>query len=88
VRWWVDHIERRLPCNAVEALVIALVAGLVAASLWIVSGPLVGIVDGAYSPIIRRMHESIAAAMLGAAVAGAVAGALLEAFDVKWVHDL
>jgi hypothetical protein len=88
VRWWVDHVEQRLPCNAVEALVIALLAGLVAASLWIVSGPLVGIVDAAQDLIIRRMHESIAAAMLGAALAGAVTGALLEAFDVKWVHDL
>jgi hypothetical protein len=56
-----------------------------AASLWVVGGPLIGAVDGSFNPLLESIFALIPAAMFGGLAAGAVTGALLEAFGFDWV---
>jgi hypothetical protein len=87
--WWVRRarIDRGRSCNLVESLVIAVLAAAAAASLWVEAGPLIGVVDERYVPLLDAMLSQIPAAMLGGAMAGALTGALLQAFGFRWVHE-
>lgn len=89
-RWWVGLV-RLTPgqaCNLVEALVIATLAAAAAGSLWVISGPLIGVVDGTWQALIAAMHRDIFYALAGGLFGGAVAGAMMEAFAFRWVHDI
>jgi hypothetical protein len=90
VRWWVSlaSLSRRQPCNLIEALVIALLSTMAAASLWAVSGPFIGVVDARFQGVLDAMHAVLPVALVGGLGGGAVAGALLESFRFKWVHDI
>lgn len=48
-------------------------------------GPLIGAVDGSFNPLLESIFALIPAAMFGGLAAGAVTGALLEAFGFDWV---
>ena len=87
--WWVRRarIGRGRSCNLVESLVIGVLAAAAAASLWVVAGPLIGAVDGRYGPLLDAMLAQVPVAMLAGATAGALTGALLQAFRFRWVHD-
>jgi hypothetical protein len=89
VRWWVgiSGINRGQVCNLVESLVIAVLAATTAGAIWAVAGPLLGAVDYTTRTVLGVVHQQIPPGMLGALLGGAVAGALLEAFDFRWVHD-
>lgn len=90
VRWWVGLTRMRpgQACNVIEALVIAVLAAAAAGSLWVISGPLVGVVDDVWQGLIAAMHREIFWALAGGLFGGAVAGAMMEAFGFRWVHDV
>jgi hypothetical protein len=87
--WWVEQarISRRRACNLVESLVIAMLAATAAASLWAVAGPLIGAVDTRFSSLLDAMLNLMPMAMAGGVIAGAVTGALLQAFGFRWAHE-
>ena len=58
-----------------------------AGSVWVVVGPFIDAVDGAYVPVVADIVRRLPAAMLGGVVGGAVAGSMLEAFGFAWVHN-
>lgn len=92
VRWWVTQAHRMgfeaRPCGAIEALVIAALAGIAAGSVWVMAAPL--LVET--SPLVRELsaavYRDLPLALLGGIFGGAVAGSLLEGFRFSWVHDL
>jgi hypothetical protein len=87
--WWIEQarINRGRACNFVESVVIAMLAATAAASLWAVAGPLIGAVDTRFSPLLDAMLSLIPAAVVGGVLAGAVTGALLQAFGFRWAHE-
>jgi hypothetical protein len=92
VRWWVDlayrlRIESR-PCNAIEALVIAVLAGIAAGSVWMMAAPLLGETSALVRAVSDAVYRDLPVALLGGIFGGAVAGSLLEAFGFIWVHDV
>lgn len=92
VRWWVSlaHCTRieSQPCYLVESLIMAILAGVAAGSVWMVSGPLLDLDGGLWQQASLAMQYEIPQAILGAVFGGAVAGMLLETFRFGWVHDL
>jgi len=92
VRWWVGlaarlGIESR-PCNTIEALVIAVLAGIAAGSLWLMAAPLHGESSLLVREVSAAIYRDLPLALLGGIFGGALAGSLLEAFGVAWVHDV
>jgi hypothetical protein len=87
VGWWLRQakVKGGRPCQIIEALVIAMVATVAAGSLWVFGGPLIGAVDGGYHALLDSILKFMPEAMFGGFIAGAVTGALLEAFDFEWV---
>lgn len=92
VRGWVALAHRmRLeahPCYLIEAAIMAALAGVAAGSVWMVSGPLLGVAEGPLQSAMIAMHSEIRQAVLGGLFGGGVAGVLLQAFRFSWVHDL
>lgn len=92
VRWWVGlasrlGIESR-PCNAIEALVIAVLAGIAAGSVWMMAAPLLGETSSMVREVSAAVYRDLPVALLGGIFGGAVAGSLLEALGFAWVHDV
>lgn len=92
VRWWVSlarctRIESQ-PCYLVESLIMAILAGVAAGSVWMVSGPLLDLGGGLWHQASLAMQYEIPQAILGAVLGGVTAGMLLETFRFRWVHDL
>lgn len=92
VRWWLQlsyrlHCESR-SCQVVESLVMALLAGLAAGSVWMVIGPLLNIDEGFWYLASVGLHEQVKLAALGGGLGGGIAGILLELFRFSWVHDI
>ncbi|NKN31620.1 hypothetical protein [Marichromatium bheemlicum] len=89
---WVGLAQRLLRetrlCWLIEALVMALLAGVAAGSVWLISGPLVVAGQGWWVPASLALHQDIAQAVVGAVIGGALAGLLLELFRFPWVHEL
>jgi hypothetical protein len=87
VGWWLRQAKVRggRPCQVIEALVIGMVATVAAGSLWVFGGPLIGAIDGGYFALLDAIMIFLPGALFGGVVAGAVTGALLEAFDFDWV---
>lgn len=87
VGWWLRlaKVKGGRPCRVIEALVIGMVATVAAGSLWVFGGPLIGAVDGGYHALLDSILMFMPGAMLGGFIAGAITGALLEAFDFEWV---
>ncbi len=87
VGWWLRQakVKGGKPCQVIEALVIGMVATVAAGSLWVFGGPLIGAVDGGNYALVHSMMMFMPGAMFGGLVAGAVTGALLEAFDFDWM---
>lgn len=88
VGWWLRRARIKgggRACLVIESLVIGMVAAVAAASLWVVGGPLIGAVDGSFNPLLESIFALIPGAMFGGLAAGAVTGALLEAFGFDWV---
>jgi hypothetical protein len=90
VPWWVRRmgVGCGRPCNVVESMVIALLAATAAGSMWVVVGPMVGVVHEAYHAALDTMVRLTPGAAAGGLLGGAVTGALLEAFGFRWVHDV
>jgi hypothetical protein len=90
VRWWAGlaTINRGQACNLIEALVVSVLAATAAGAVWAVGGPLVGAVDFGSRAILDVVHQEVPLAMVGGLIGGGVAGALLEAFGFRWVHDI
>lgn len=93
VRWWVSlgqrlQIETRAPCHALESLVIAVLAGIAAGSVWLMAAPLLG----ESGPLVREVSDAVyrdlPMALLGGIFGGALAGAVLESLGFVWVHDV
>jgi hypothetical protein len=92
VRWWVAlakrlDIEAR-PCNAIEALVIAVLAGISAGSVWLMAAPLLAETSLLVREVSDAVYLELPLALLGGIFGGAVAGALLESLGFAWVHDV
>jgi hypothetical protein len=87
VAWWLGlaKVRKGATCQIVEGLVIGMVAAVVAASLWVFGGPLIGAVDAGYYALLDSILTLMPGALFGGFAAGAVTGALLEAFDFDWV---
>lgn len=87
VGWWLSlaKVRKGASCQIIEGLVIGMVAAVVAASLWVFGGPLIGAVDGGYYALLDSIQTVLPGALFGGFAAGAVTGALLEAFDFDWV---
>ncbi len=87
VGWWLRQakVKGGKPCQVIEALVIGMVATVAAGSLWVFGGPLIGAVDAGSYALVNSILMFMPGAMFGGFVAGAVTGALLEAFDFEWV---
>ena len=85
--WWLRQarIKGGWRCQVVEALVIGMVATVAAGSLWVFGGPLIGAIDGSHYAFLNTLQALMPGAMYGGAFAGAVTGALLQAFDFDWV---
>lgn len=86
-----SRVARARPCNLVEALVVALLGGLAAGSLWVIASPLDQELRESAAWLVAvgdAVHENLPFAILGGIFGGAVAGALLELFRFRWVHDL
>lgn len=92
VRWWLAlsrrlHCESR-PCYIIESVVMAVLAGVAAGSVWMMIGPLISFESELWQAASAAMHERMPLAVLGGLFGGAVAGVLLEFFRFSWVHDL
>lgn len=75
-------------CHLVESLVIAIMAGFTAGSIWVVTAPFIGGVSDLVRATSDAIYQQIPAAIPGAIFGGAVAGALLELFGFRWVHEV
>ncbi len=92
VRRVVD-LTRRLriqarPCNLIEVLVLSLLAGLAAGSVWVMAAPFLGEPGNLVREVGDAVYAQLPAALLGGIFGGALAGALLQAFRFSWVHDI
>jgi hypothetical protein len=81
------RIESR-PCNAIEALVMAVLAGIAAGSVWMMAAPLLGETSALVWELSDAVYRDLPVALLGGIFGGAVAGSLLEAFGFAWVNDV
>ncbi|WP_242523166.1 hypothetical protein [Thiocystis minor] len=93
VRQWVAWTHRfcqtSFPCNLAEAAIMAILAGVAAGSVWMVSGPLTNIDPGLWwQAASLGMHQQIPQAVLGGLFGGGIAGILLQIFRFSWVDDL
>ena len=92
VRRWVALVQRlkieARPCNAIEALVIAALAGIAAGSVWMMAAPLLGETSPLVLEVSAALYRDLPVALLGGIFGGALAGSLLEAFGFAWVHDV
>ncbi len=75
-------------CNLVESVVVALLAGLGAGSIWVMAGPLLHDPAPWLVPVGEQLYAKLPYGLLGGIFGGAVAGALLQLFGFRWVHDL
>lgn len=92
LRWWLVwshrlHCESR-PCHVIEALVMAVLAGVAAGSVWLVIGPLLSTDGGLWQMASHGLHEALLPAVFGGLLGGVLAGVLMEFFRFSWVHDL
>ncbi len=83
VNWWVNSIEPRIPRFFLNALVSAVVSAIVGGSVWILGGPVVGVVGLAHDELLQMVRALSPSAMVGGAIAGAASGALLELFGFE-----
>lgn len=93
LRWWIGLTQRlcqaSCPCYLIEAVIMAVLAGIAAGSVWMVSGPLTNLDAGLWwQAASLGMHQQIPQAVLGGLLGGGVAGILLELFRFSWVNDL
>jgi hypothetical protein len=90
VRWFVGvaTMNGGQPCHLIQALVIGLLAGTAAGSLWVVASPLLEATDARYVGIIDTIVTETPLAIMGGMLGGAVGGMMLEAFRFHWVHEV
>jgi hypothetical protein len=81
-----ERLADLLPDRVTEALVCALLAAVPGASLWLIAGPLLEVVDPAVKGFGEGVMSQLPAAWLGGVVGGFVTGGLMEAFGAKWTH--
>lgn len=87
VRGLVRKIDRGLPKTLVEAVVCGVLSAAAGASIWLIGGPVLGVVDPSYSLVIGHILEQLPLAAVGGVIGGAIAGAALEALGIKALHD-
>ncbi|WP_242482463.1 hypothetical protein [Thiocystis violacea] len=92
VEWWIA-VSRRMklesrPCYIIESVIMAILAGIAAGSVWMVAAPLLGTDAGVSQLASITMHYEIQNAVLGGLLGGALGGFLLEIFRFSWVHEL
>ncbi len=89
VPWWMRRAREGggRSCEVIEVAVVALFAGLAAGGLWLGAAPLIGLPETNLTASLGRIEADLPLATLGAMVGGAVAGALLETFGFRWVHE-
>lgn len=91
VPWWVKVTTPRRAmayCNLTEAIVIGILASCAAAALWLVVGPLLGLLGDEELALSTALQRDVPVAIVGGLVGGAIGGALLEAFGFRMVHDI
>jgi hypothetical protein len=92
VRRWIGLAARlrgpTTPCRLIESLVLATLAGLAAGSVWLMAGPLLGESSGLVGAVGTAIYAGLPQAATGGILGGVVAGALLEAYGLAWVHDV
>jgi hypothetical protein len=88
VSWWLRRpaLESNRACNSIEALVVALLAGLAAGGLWLGAAPLMGLPSSNLGIALAGLESELPLATFGAGFGGALAGVLLELFGFRWVH--
>jgi hypothetical protein len=89
VPWWVRRsaFEGNRSCDAIEGLVVALLAGLAAGGLWLGAAPLMGLPSSSLGLALAGLESELPMATFGAGFGGALAGVLLELFGFRWVHE-
>lgn len=75
-------------CNVVEGLVLAVIAVIVAGSVWGFSGMLLEEQRDLLIAVIDGTSAEVPMAVAAGMVAGAVTGALLELFELAWIDDI
>jgi hypothetical protein len=92
VRWWVELARRVKPCSRscflIESAAMAVLAGVAAGSVWMVTGPLLNLDGELWQTASLALHQEVPRAIVGGLFGGGIAGMLLEGFRVSWVHDL
>jgi hypothetical protein len=87
VRALVRGIQRSLPRTLVEAVVCGILSGTAGAAIWLLGGPILGVVDPSYEQVTKHVLEQMPFAAIGGIIGGAIAGAALEALGIKALHD-
>lgn len=81
------RLEAR-PCNLIEGLVVSILSGLAAGSVWVMAGPFFGDPGSLVRVVGESVYVHLPIAVLGGVFGGAVAGSLLQTFGFSWVHDV
>ena len=87
VRALVLTIGHSLPRTLVEAVVSGVLSATAGASIWLIGGPVLGVVDASYQQVITHILDQLPRAAVGGIIGGAIAGAALEALGIKALHD-
>jgi hypothetical protein len=76
--------RRLVPTRFSAPLVAALIASVVAASIWLIGGTTAGTLPPDRVAAIGEMLQRLPSGLLGGTLGGALTGALLELFGVAW----
>jgi hypothetical protein len=76
--------RRLVPARLSAPLVSALIASVVAASIWLIGGTTAGTLPPDRVAAIGLILQGLPSGLLGGALGGALTGALLELFGVAW----
>lgn len=75
-------------CGLTEGVIIAIIATIVAASVWGFAGTLMEQQDGLLAAVMRDSAVRMPALIAAGFIAGGITGALLELCDLEWIDDL
>jgi hypothetical protein len=75
-------------CGITEGVIIAVIAVIVAASVWGFAGTLMEHRDDLLAMVVTESAMVMPALVAAGFIAGGITGALLELFDFDWIDDL
>ncbi|QIK38490.1 hypothetical protein GWK36_11410 [Caldichromatium japonicum] len=92
IRGWVRLVQwlrlDALPCDPLEALVMAILAGIAAGSIWVLFVPILAPKTDTWSWISMVIYHQLPETLLGGFLGGALTGIALELLHLPWADDL